>query len=191
VGAEGKEPTRDLLLKQLKQLRKANRELEARNEDLQKWVGFKGKQKAVRRDDQILYSHDGDTVTLKGLGRCRILGIDTPETWEKNRAGKWVRRANPDPRGLLAYEFLRSLEGQSVRVGFDQEKRDKHGRALVHLYLLPNGPDLASHILRQGWARPLAIAPNLSRKADHRADAKLGKPPKQAAKKKSKREKDA
>ncbi|MCX7935330.1 MAG: thermonuclease family protein [Planctomycetota bacterium] len=127
----------------------------------------------------ILRAIDGDTVELEDLGRVRILGIDAPELFQKHEepdgAGgirvRWERLAQPQPGAVEAYEYLRSLEGSKVRVQWDQERCDKYGRPLVHLYLLPAGPDLASELLRRGWAQPLIIPPNTSRAQDWRAAA--------------------
>ncbi len=127
----------------------------------------------------ILRAIDGDTLELDTIGRARILGIDAPELFSKHEepdgAGgtriKWERISQPQPGAIAAYEYLRSLEGARVRVQFDKEQRDKYGRPLVHLYLLPAGPDLASEILRRGWARPLLIPPNTGRAGDWRAAA--------------------
>lgn len=113
--------------------------------------------------DTITRATDGDTVVLERLGKARIMGINTPEMWERTPAGGWRRKADADPKAVAAYEWLRSLEGLRVRVQQEEQKRDRYGRALVHLYLLPDGPDLASEILRRGLAAVCAIPPNTDR----------------------------
>ena len=114
---------------------------------------------------------DGDTVELDGGERVRLLGIDAAELREKTPAGGWRVIPNPDPRGVAAHEYLRGLEGRSVRVSFDRVTRDRYGRTLAHLYLLPDGPDLACELLRRGLARVLAIPPNTARYADWKTAA--------------------
>lgn len=102
----------------------------------------------------------------------RLLGVNTPELWERD-GKKWHRLANPDPRAIAAYEYLRSLEGQRVQVQYDKEKRDRYGRTLAHLCLIPAGPDLAGELLRRGWGELCAIPPNTTRYAEWKADHAL------------------
>ncbi len=118
--------------------------------------------------DRIVRAVDGDTVELERLGKTRIRGINAPELYERTPAGGWKRLAHPDPRATTAYEWLRSLEGSLVRVQPGKQPRDHYGRALAHLYLLPDGPDLAGNLLRHGWADVLALHPNAAREADWR-----------------------
>jgi len=137
---------------------------------------------SLQSSHTIIRAIDGDTVELDVLGRVRILGIDAPELFKKHEEPdgidgvqtRWERIAQPQPGAVEAYEYLRSLEGAKVRVQWDKEKHDKYQRPLVHLYLLPDGPDLASEILRRGWARPLLIPPNTRRADDWRAAAESG-----------------
>lgn len=110
---------------------------------------------------------DGDTVELDGGERVRIIGIDTPETWKKT-GGKWERIADPDPRGVAAYEFLRSFEGQTVRLSYESRTRDRYGRTLAHVYETAEGLDLASEIIRRGWAKIATIKPNTRRYGDYK-----------------------
>lgn len=109
---------------------------------------------------------DGDTIELDGGERVRILGIDTPELSEKTPAGGWRRIENPAPAAIASRDWLRSQEGRVVRLSFDKKKKDRYGRTLAHVYLLPNGPDVATELLRRGWAKVVAIPPNTARYAD-------------------------
>lgn len=118
---------------------------------------------------------DGDTIVLDGEEHVRILGIDCPELSEKTEAGGWRRIAEPDPAGLEAREWLRSLEGCAVRVTLGVRRRDRYGRTLAHVYVLPDGPDLACEILRRGWAKIMAIAPNTKRYGDWKVAASAAK----------------
>jgi len=125
----------------------------------------------VDGSDVIEKAIDGDTVDLRGDGLCRIMGVDTPEVWQKVGA-EWQQIEDPDPNGVRASEWVRSLEGRRVRVQYGKRERDRYGRRLVHLYVLPDGPDVACELLRRGWGKVMAIPPNLERyKAWKRAAA--------------------
>lgn len=72
---------------------------------------------------------DGDTLVLSGLGKVRLLGIDTPELEEPRKPVECF--------ALEASARLKELtEGQVVGVEFDetQDQVDKFGRPLVYLY---------------------------------------------------------
>ena len=70
---------------------------------------------------------DGDTLLLADGERVRLLGVDTPET---------VKPDHPvEPFGKEASAFTRRhVEGQTVRLEFDRERRDEHGRILAYVY---------------------------------------------------------
>ena len=62
-----------------------------------------------------------------------------------------------------------------VRVQQEAEKRDRFGRSLVHLYVLPDGPDVAGELLRRGLAPVCAIPPNTERYSWWRAESSRSK----------------
>jgi micrococcal nuclease len=87
---------------------------------------------------------DGDTVILKSVGRARLIGIDAPETVHpRKRVQHFGREASQFTR--------RHLLGKRVRVEYDWRKKDRHGRALVYLYL-EDGTFFNAEIVRQGYA---------------------------------------
>jgi micrococcal nuclease len=87
---------------------------------------------------------DGDTVILKSVGRARLIGIDAPETVHPRRQVQHF--------GREASAFTRRhLLGKRVRVEYDWRKKDRHGRALVYLYL-GDGTFFNAEIVRQGYA---------------------------------------
>ena len=99
---------------------------------------------------------DGDTLRLAGLGRVRLIGIDTPEVHER-----------VEPCGQLAAAFVTRLlaPGTRVRYRVGVEPRDRYGRLLAYVRL-PNGRSLNRLLLERGYARTLAIAPNTERARD-------------------------
>jgi micrococcal nuclease len=101
------------------------------------------------RDAVVTRVVDGDTVVLSGLGRSRLIGIDTPEVHGREEC--FGREASAFAKRLLT--------GRRVRYSLGAEPRDRYGRALVYLTL---SGDLVNELLvARGYARPLQIAPNV------------------------------
>lgn len=93
---------------------------------------------------------DGDTLLLTDRQRVRLLGVDTPET------------KRPDfpvePWGPEAYEFTRrAVEGRGIRLEFDTERADAHGRILAYVWYREStrGEEklLNEELLRAGMGR--------------------------------------
>lgn len=101
--------------------------------------------------DRVQRVVDGDTVILAGLGRTRLIGVDSPET---------VRPNYPLERfGPQASDFAhRILSGKTVRLEFDRERRDNYGRSLAYLYL-PDGQCFNRELIRQGFAYAYTLYP--------------------------------
>ena len=105
------------------------------------------------------YVVDGDTVDLIIDGveeRVRLIGIDTPETKKENTPIECF--------GLEATAFAQSLlpEGTQLYVERDVEARDVYGRLLAYIYRIDNGIFVNLEIVRQGYAQPLTIPPNVA-----------------------------
>lgn len=93
---------------------------------------------------------DGDTAVLAGLGKARFIGVDTPEVY-----------GHQDCFGAQASAYAkRTLQGRRVRYEIGREPRDRYGRALVYIWL-PDGRFFNEMLVRQGYARPMTIAPNI------------------------------
>ena len=68
---------------------------------------------------------DGDTIVLRGLGRSRLIGVDTPELHGRRECF-----------GAQASAFTaRLLSGKRVSYALGAEPRDRYGRALVYVWL--------------------------------------------------------
>ena len=86
---------------------------------------------------------DGDTIIVQGVGRVRLIGVDTPETVHPRRTVECF--------GMEASAFTkRMLEGQRARLEYDRERTDRYGRTLAYVYL-PNGTFANAEIVRQGY----------------------------------------
>ena len=102
---------------------------------------------------------DGDTIDVKVGGhreRVRLIGIDTPETKKPNTP---VQCFGPE-----ATKFTTSLlpTGALLHLERDVVARDDYGRLLVYIYLASDGTFVNLKIIRQGYARPLTIPPNVA-----------------------------
>jgi len=66
---------------------------------------------------------DGDTIECSGVGRIRLIGMDTPEM-------------SQGPYGALATEALAELTpvGSTVELELDVEPRDRYGRLLAYVW---------------------------------------------------------
>jgi micrococcal nuclease len=99
---------------------------------------------------------DGDTIVASVDGQdeyVRYIGVDTPETVKPDAP---VQCYGPRASG----ENHRLVEGRMVRLVFDREVRDDYDRLLAYVYTgsrFVNGA-----LVRGGYARTLAIAPNTS-----------------------------
>jgi micrococcal nuclease len=103
---------------------------------------------------------DGDTLIVRDLDgshrtRVRVIGVDTPEDVAPGRPVQcWSRKAAAYTHGLL--------EGRVVVLTPGRERTDRYGRTLAYVDR-DDGLSLEEALLRGGYARTLAIAPNTDR----------------------------
>ncbi len=115
---------------------------------------------------RVVYANDGDTMKLDNGQRVRLIGIDTPESHENPKLEKDVKRTGKDKETLLAMgrraaSFTKKLlTDQQVRLEFDVEPHDRYGRLLAYVYL-KDGTFVNEKIIREGYAYPLTIPPNV------------------------------
>jgi micrococcal nuclease len=107
-----------------------------------------------RVDALVVEVVDGDTARMRIAGReesVRYIGIDTPESV--------IPGERPECFGKRSAALNRSLvEGERVTLVLGAERRDHYDRLLAYVYL---GDRLINaEIIRRGFARTLAIAPN-------------------------------
>jgi micrococcal nuclease len=95
---------------------------------------------------------DGDTLWLSGIGKVRLIGVDTPEVYGEVEC--YGRRASAFVERLLPL-----VSRVRYRLGF--EPRDRYGRALAYVYLA-DGRFLNLMLVRRGYAQPLTVPPNVA-----------------------------
>ncbi len=99
---------------------------------------------------------DGDTIELADGERVRYIGIDTPELYRRS-GSEWVYR--PQPHAEQAWTFnQRAVEGRTVRLESDVERRDRFQRRLAYVYR--DGRLVNADLVEQGLASAITIPPN-------------------------------
>lgn len=105
----------------------------------------------IRESVVITHVLDGDTIEITGDKKVRLIGIDTPElNTDSNNPQCFASESAKITKQLL--------EGQSVELEKDKEDSDKYGRLLRYVYT--DGVFINEFLLRQGYGRKMAIAPN-------------------------------
>jgi micrococcal nuclease len=148
---------------------------------------------------KVIKVFDGDTILLENGEKVRMIGIDCPEAHDSDKLISDARRTGEGieaikEKGRHAKNFTQTiLEGRTVRLEFDVERRDQYGRTLAYVWMevdpqSPLGQAVVGYIdpvpsaenprlekaqlfvneliLRMGHARPMPIAPN-TKYADH------------------------
>jgi micrococcal nuclease len=105
----------------------------------------------ARTTARVTKHTDGDTLWLSGIGKVRLIGIDTPELFGQaecygREASAFVERTVP--------------LGSEVRYRLGVDGRDRYGRALAYLWL-PDGRFLNRLLVARGYAQPLTVPPNV------------------------------
>jgi micrococcal nuclease len=93
---------------------------------------------------------DGDTITLSGVGRTRLIGVDTPEVY-----------GGDECYGRAASAFTKSKLpiGRRVAYRIGRESHDRYGRTLAYVWLA-DGTFFNELLAERGYATPLTIPPN-------------------------------
>ena len=117
----------------------------------------------------VIYVFDGDTIRVLyhgGKVSVRLIGIDAPESKSNNRAYRQAFTHRIDVATIVAIgkrakNYLKSLvkKGDTVRLEFDVEVRDKYGRLLA--YVWKDGKMLNMEMICNGYAFLLTIPPNV------------------------------
>lgn len=96
---------------------------------------------------------DGDTIRLRDGRSVRLIGINTPEI--DHHSG------TAEPFARQARERLAQLIGRGpVRLRFDEERRDRYGRQLAHVFNA-DGVNLTEQLIREGFGFFISLPPNL------------------------------
>lgn len=104
----------------------------------------------------VIKVHDGDTVKLANGMEVRYLGLDTPETYHPEKPVEYF--------GVKASKFNEKLVGgKKVKLEYDVNKKDQHGRILAYAYVKEDGKwiNVNAKLLKEGYARIYTLPPNV------------------------------
>jgi micrococcal nuclease len=117
--------------------------------------GGDGGREAVRAE--VVDVVDGDTIEVAIDGEVedvRYIGVDTPESVTPGVPVECFGKA-------ASRENERLVAGESVRLVFDAERRDRYGRLLAYVHV--GDVFVNAELVEGGFARTLEIEPNTSR----------------------------
>lgn len=125
---------------------------------------------ALAVNARVAHIVDGDTIDVVIDGRrerVRLIGIDTPETKKPNTPVQcFGPEATAFTTSLLPIDAPLHLERDVVA-------RDDFGRMLAYVYRAAHATFVNLEIIRQGFARPLRIAPNVAHAGEFAEAARL------------------
>lgn len=101
---------------------------------------------------------DGDTIIVDMNGgevRVRLIGIDTPESVSTDESKNTAE-------GKETSEYTtKQLAGNPVYLEYDEGLTDTYGRILAYVYLEDGETMFNKILLEQGYARVMAVEPNI------------------------------
>ncbi len=115
---------------------------------------------AAEYSGTVNWIYDGDTLLVTGIGKVRLLGVDTPEGQDSQRDRFYLKQFGIDSKRLrtVARQVkrfnIKTIKGVQVRLvtdSTDGPERDKYDRLLAYLYL-PDGRMLNRILLKKGLA---------------------------------------
>jgi micrococcal nuclease len=108
---------------------------------------------------------DGDTIDVLIGGReerVRLTGIDTPEVAHESNTNRPGNAAECFGDAAAAHMVGLLPLGTDVRLVRDVVARDDYGRLLAYIYRLSDELFINEVMVRDGFAQPLTIAPNVA-----------------------------
>ena len=105
----------------------------------------------------VRHAVDGDTIEVSsevaGTHRVRLIGVDTPESA--------IPGEKPEPLGKAASRFTaNALEGQEIRLTFDEDLLDPYDRALAYVTIPGEKSTYNETLLEHGLAQVAIFEPN-------------------------------
>ena len=115
---------------------------------------------AADREDElsgtVTWIYDGDTIEVDGIGKVRLIGIDTPEQEDSGRDWYFQKQGISSLKLRETYQAakrynIENAKGKQVNLELDHPPRDKYGRLLAYVKL-PDGRILNMALLKNGLA---------------------------------------
>ncbi len=101
---------------------------------------------------QVERAIDGDTIVLTNGERVRYIGIDTPETKHPKKPVEYFGKEASEANQKL-------VEGKTVRLEFDVQKRDRYDRLLAYIYV--DDIFVNAWLVENGYAQVATFPPNV------------------------------
>jgi len=125
-----------------------------RNPDAAGSVHVTGGQRMVARVTRVI---DGDTVQASVLGTTqtvRYIGVDTPESVKPGTPVACYAEA-------ASHHNAQLVDREEVVLIAGEEPRDRYGRLLAYVFRSSDERFVNAELVARGFARTLAIAPNI------------------------------
>ena len=112
---------------------------------------------AAKLTGRVAWIYDGDTLKVEGIGKVRLLGIDTPEIQASSKDQFYINKFHINEKKLREISSqakkynIYKVKGKLVSLELDQTHRDKYDRLLAYVYL-PDGRMLNRVLLEKGLA---------------------------------------
>ncbi len=111
---------------------------------------------AETRSGKVSWIYDGDTIEVDGIGKVRLIGIDSPEKNASERDAYYLRQqiTRDSLRHIARQAFnfhMQQVKNRKVTLEFDRERTDSYGRTLAYV-ILPDGRMLNRLLLKKGLA---------------------------------------
>ncbi len=107
---------------------------------------------------RVNYVYDGDTLQLEDGRKIRLLGIDTPEIFNKQKnISKQTKLSGEKAKAALQKQL--SLADQRISLAYGSQRFDRYNRTLAHVFL-PNGTNIQAWLIGQGHAVAFTTPPN-------------------------------
>ena len=101
---------------------------------------------------QTRYIHDGDTVWLDDGIKVRIIGLNAPELAREGKLG--------EPLAVRARDALRRQVSGKLGLEYDEQRKDRYGRVLAHIYSASR-VNIAAVLISKGLAHAVTFSPNV------------------------------
>ena len=88
---------------------------------------------------------NGNTLALSDGENVRLIGVAIPKTKHLSKSAEYIRKETSAFTKRIA-------EGKEVRLEYDKQERDGHGKLLAYVYLL-DGTLLNAEIIKQGYGQ--------------------------------------
>jgi len=107
---------------------------------------------------RVNYVYDGDTLQLEDGRKIRMLGIDTPEVFSRQREiPADIKAAGEKARADLQQQL--NMAQHKVSLAFGPQRFDRYSRTLAHVFLA-DGTNLQARLIAQGDAIAFTTPPN-------------------------------